>query len=176
MVFAVSDQASAIAPFFLAGRSSTTIQIEVNGQLSNTVTLPVAPTKPGIFSIDQSGGGQGAVLNQDFSINTAANPAARGSVVQIFMTGGGQTTLGGGVDGGLVSFTPPFPELIAPVSVTIGGQVVPVVYKGGAPGLVYGLVQINATVAAGVPSGSAVPLRVTIGGVVSQAGITIAVQ
>jgi uncharacterized protein (TIGR03437 family) len=174
MVYAVGDYASAVAPFWLAGRANTTIRVEVDGQLSNAVTLPVVATKPGIFSLNQSGTGQGAVLNPDYSVNGPANPVARwpDSYVQIYLTGGGITNPAG-VDGGLVGS--PLPVVVANVSVTIGGQNVPVYYAGGAPGLVHGVIQINAGTA-GVPTGAAVPVTIIIGGVASQAGITIAVQ
>ncbi len=175
MVFALTSQSSAVAPFSLAGRSSTTIQIEKDGVLSNAVTIPVSVAKPTIFSINQTGRGPGAVLNQDFSLNSAANPAARGSAVQIFMTGGGATNPPS-VDGALAPSTAQLAELVAPVSVTIGGRTADVVYKGGAPGLINGLVQVNVLVAEDTPVGGAVELLVTVGGVRSQAGITIAVN
>src|SRR5207247_11328839 len=40
MVFASGNQVSAIVPFSTAGRSSTSIQVEYNGVLSNKVNLP----------------------------------------------------------------------------------------------------------------------------------------
>ena len=49
--------------------------------------LPVVSVTPGIFTIDGTGTGQGAIVNQDGTVNSAANPAARGSVVSIYMTG-----------------------------------------------------------------------------------------
>lgn len=175
MVFAVSSQASAVAPFALAGRSTTTVQIESDGRLSNPVTLTVTPTKPSIFSINQTGSGPGAVLNQDFSVNSAANPAAVGSAIQIFLSGGGQTAPAS-VDGELAPSSQPLSELLAPVSVTVGGVPATVVYSGGAPGLINGLVQVNAILGEGTPSGEAVLLVVTVGNAESQVGITIAVE
>jgi|GEM_PF-3740854 len=174
MVFAFSGQSSAVAPFALFDQTETTIQIEKDGVLSNPVTMPVVSTKPSIFSINQSGMGPGAVLNQDFSLNGAGNPAAIGSVVQIFLSGGGQTNPPS-TDGALAPSAVPLAELIASVTVTIGGQPAQVVYKGGAPGLINGLVQVNAVVAEGTPAGN-VELVVTVGGVASQPGVTVAVQ
>lgn len=175
MVFAVSTQASAIAPFSLAGQASTTIQVEVYGQRSAPITVPVAAAKPAIFTLNQSGTGPGAVLNQDFSVNSAANPAARGAVVQIFLTGGGVTNPAS-EGGSLAPSVPPFAELTADVSVSIGGQPAQVVYAGGAPGLVNGLVQVNAVVAGETPVGDAVEIVISVGGAASQSGVTIAVR
>ncbi len=51
-------------------------------------------TSPGIglFSLSADPSQPGAILNQDSSVNTAASPAAQGSVVQIFGTGFAQAT------------------------------------------------------------------------------------
>jgi uncharacterized protein (TIGR03437 family) len=59
-------------------------------------------------------------------------------------------------------------------SVTIGGKSAQVLYAGAAPGLVEGVVQINAVVPAGVAANAAI--TVTIGGVTSPAGVTVAVR
>jgi len=40
--------------------------------------------------MNQSGNGQGAILNQDNTVNGPGNPAATGSVIQIFATGEGR--------------------------------------------------------------------------------------
>ncbi len=58
---------------------------------SNAVTVPVQATAPGIFAADGSGTGGGAILNQDYSLNVRLNPAARGSVIAIYLTGAGVT-------------------------------------------------------------------------------------
>jgi uncharacterized protein (TIGR03437 family) len=66
--------------------------------------------------------------------------------------------------------------LTQPVSVTIGGIDAPVSYKGGAPSAVAGVTQINAQIPSAVTPGTAVPIVITIGGVPSQAGVTVAVK
>ena len=172
MVAVARNQVSAIVPYGVEGQDSTTITVEVDGSVSNPVTLPVAAASPGIFSRSQTGVGQGAILNQDSSLNSAGNPAAKGSV--IFMTGGGQTSIPGR-DGELVPLTQPFPTLVGDVSVTIGGMPAQLVYTGAAPGLVWGVVQINVFVPEGLTVSGDVELEVTIAGVASQPGITVAV-
>jgi uncharacterized protein (TIGR03437 family) len=173
MIYTWTPQVSAVVPYGVNGKSTTQVQVEYQGVLSNAVTVNVAPSTPGIFSLDSSGTGQGAVLNQDYSVNGAGNPAAANSVVQIFATGGGQTNPPG-IDGKLVDL--PLPQLLLPVTVTIGGLDAPVQYSGGAPGEVAGMVQINAVVSPNVQTGGAVPVLVRIGGVPTQDGITIAVR
>ena len=59
--------------------------------------------------------------------------------------------------------------------VTIGGQNAKALYAGAAPGLVAGLLQVNAVVPAGVASGDQ-PIVVTVGTVASQTGVTVAVK
>ena len=57
----------------------------------------------------------------------------------------------------------------------MGGIDAKVQFSGAAPNLVLGVVQVNVFVPAGVPSGNA-SLEVTIGGVSTQAGVTVAIQ
>ena len=101
------------------------MQVEYRGVRSNAVTLAVAATAPGLFTANSSGKGQGAILNQDGTVNTAANPAAAGSIVQIFLTG--------------------LPPNGAPVTVKIHDYTVTPVYAAAAPGFI-GLQQVNAEV------------------------------
>ena len=135
--------------------------------------LPVAPTSPAMFSLDRSGFGPGAILNQDYSVNGPGNRAAPGSVIQIFATGEGQTNPPG-VDGKLATGALPAPNL--PVSVTIGGLPAIVPYAGAAPGLVAGVVQVNAVVPLSIASGSAVPVFLRFGGATSPRSVTVAIE
>ncbi|MDQ6677961.1 MAG: hypothetical protein M3Z09_11755, partial [Acidobacteriota bacterium] len=61
-------------------------------------------------------------------------------------------------------------------SVTVGGQPATVSYAGSAPGLVSGVMQLNVIVPAGVASGAAVPVIVTVGSASSQQNVTAAIQ
>jgi uncharacterized protein (TIGR03437 family) len=134
----------------------------------------LAPTAPAIFASGQNGSGQGAILNQDLSVNSSNNPAARGSVIAIYGTGEGQT-LPAGITGSVTSTTPNFPSFVAPVTVTVGGQPAQVVYSGEAPGLVAGVFQVNVFVPNNVATGNQ-PVQVSIGGVQSPNVITVAIK
>jgi uncharacterized protein (TIGR03437 family) len=176
-VLAVSaGQVNAIVPYGVAGRTETRVQVEYQGRRTPEVVVPVAPAAPAIFALDASGSGPGAVLNQDYTVNSAQNPAPRGSVIQIFATGGGETRPAG-VDGRVVlpEFGP-IPAQALGVKVTIGGVPAAVQYAGAAPRLVAGVMQVNAVVPAGVPPGSAVPVVLEVGGMASPATVTVAVR
>ncbi len=69
----------------------------------------------------------------------------------------------------------PLPLVRLPVSVRIGGIEAAVQYAGGAPTLVAGVLQVNAVVPNGVTPGN-VPVVIVIGGVESQANLTVAVK
>jgi uncharacterized protein (TIGR03437 family) len=173
LTYASSSQVNAIVPFEIAGATSTEVQVEVNGVTSSAVPLLIAPSSPAIFTSPSGGGGQGAVLNQDNSPNSAANPAAIGSVLQVFATGAGQTSPAG-VDGQLAGATPSTPVLN--VTAQIGGVNAPVEYAGSSSGLVAGVLQVNVVVPAGAPTGDAVPLTLTIGNNPSPQGVTVAIH
>jgi uncharacterized protein (TIGR03437 family) len=152
------------------GRASVQIQVEYQGTLSKAITLPVVATAPGIFTMNAQGTGQGAILNSNYSVNSAANPAARGDFTQIYATGGG--VIPGAVDNTLAKSGA---LDLSKVSARIGGVPANVSYAGVAPGLTVGALQLNVQVPAGVAPGSAVPVDITIGGVTSQA-VTMAVR
>jgi uncharacterized protein (TIGR03437 family) len=173
MIYSKSGQVSAVAPYGLAGKTTTNVQVQYQGATSIAVAVPVQPATPGVFSLDASGLGPGAILNQDSSLNSGPNPAAKGSVVAIYCTGGG-TTNPASADSGITGT--PLPLLTGSVSVTIGGIDAKVLYSGGAPQAIAGLTQINVEVPAAVTAGPSVPLVVQVGTGQSQAGLTMAVK
>jgi uncharacterized protein (TIGR03437 family) len=158
LLYVSGGQIAGIVPYAIAGKSSTQVVVEYRGQTSTTLTVPVTASSPAIFTINAAG--QGAILNQDNSVNGASNPAAAGSLVVIFATGEGQTDPGG-VDGRIAATV--FPKPALPVSVTIGGIDAQILYAGAAPGAVAGAFQINAQIPANVTPGQAVPVVLKVG-------------
>lgn len=173
LVYASPGQLNAIVPYETATSGVARIRVSLNAALSGAWDVPLAGAAPAIFTTEATGVGQGAVLNQDSSLNGAANPAVRGSVIQIFATGEGQTSPAGrtGTVTGSVGGAP-----VLHVTVTIGGIEAVLQFAGSAPSAVAGLFQVNAVVPQGAPSGSAVPVVLSVGGVLSPSGVTIAVQ
>ncbi len=173
LLYVSRNQIGAVVPFGVADRDSVQVQVEVDNVRSFPSEISVVPARPGVFSLDMSGGGPGAVLNEDGSINSPANPASKGSIVTIYSTGGGQTAPAS-ADGQVIG--PPPRRLMLPVEAFVGGLPAEVTYAGGAPGLVSGTVQINVRVPANVLSSDAVPVLLNIDGVNTQPGITMAVR
>ena len=173
LIYVSATQVSAIVPYAVAGKATTQLQLDYRGIKSNVLSLAVAPAAPGMFSLDSTGKGPGAILNQDMSVNSVSNPASRGGIVVLYVTGEGQTRPPG-VDGKLTGGELPKPVL--PVSVRIGGLEAEMFYAGGAPGLVAGLLQVNARVPEGVSPGNSVPVVLRVGVTESQPGVTVAIQ
>lgn len=172
LVFVRSDQISAIVPFAVAGKPSTTITVDAGGRLSNAVAMPVAGSAPGVFTLNSSGTGASAVLDLNFQAVGPNNVVDPGEIILIFAHGGGLTNplLG---DGELVGNTLPF--INQNVAVDIDGLPADVLYAGGAPGLVNGVLQVNARVPPGVGAGP-VSMRITVGDISSQPGTTIQIS
>jgi uncharacterized protein (TIGR03437 family) len=172
LVYASATQVSGIVPYEVAGKSTTQVTARYQGSTTTALAVNVASAVPALFSADFSGKGQGAILNQDGTYNSSANPAAPGSVIVLFGTGEGQTSPAG-VDGLIAAGLPPKPTQT--VTVTIAGKPVDVAYQGGAPQEVAGLYQLNVTVPVGTPSGNQ-PVVLTVGGISSLTGFTVAVK
>jgi uncharacterized protein (TIGR03437 family) len=175
VLYASGGQVNVVVPYSVAGKSTTQLQLEYLGVLSNPVALQVAATAPGVFSVTGSGQGPGAILNvRDGTVNSAVNPVAQGDWVSIFATGAGVTTPAS-VDGIVVASAPlPLPN--ANVTVTIGGLPCQLNFDGAAPGLVSGVLQINAQVPAELTPGPSVPVQISIGTATSLPAVTVAVQ
>jgi trimeric autotransporter adhesin len=176
ILYSSATQVNAIVPYEVASRTTSQITIMNNGTTSANFPVQVVATAPGIFSLSQNGSGQGAILNQDSSVNGASNAAAKNSVIQIFATGEGQL-VPAGTTGCVTTTKPPFPMPVAtPVTVKIGGQTATTEFVGSAPGLVCGALQVNAIIPSTVGDGPQ-SISLTIGTATNSAqNITVAVQ
>jgi uncharacterized protein (TIGR03437 family) len=175
IIYARTDQTSVMVPYGIAGRTTTNIRIVYTGVQSDSIPYNVVAAAPGIYTANSSGSGQGAILNQNFSVNSSANPAAKGSVVTIYLTGEG-TTSPAGVDGRIapVDGSGLFRPLL-PVTATIGGQPATVEYFGTAPGIVYGVMQANLRIGANAATGN-LAVVINVGVNSTQPNVTVAVQ
>jgi uncharacterized protein (TIGR03437 family) len=173
MIYASATQLGAIVPYEIAGQSTVNVVVVNQGNPSAPFPVKIANFHTAVFTNNASGTGQGAVLNQDLSRNGSMNPAARGQVVAIYGTGEGVTTPPG-LDGRITGLAVPVAS--AACSATVGGVAATVLYCGETPDAVNGLVQVNVRIPSSVTPGAGVPVSIAIGGVSSQAGVTIAVN
>jgi len=156
LVYVSPTQINTIVPFALAGQTSAQVVVTRFGMVSAAVTVPLQATSPGIFTVSQSGSGEGAIWQQgangQFTLNGSTNPAPSGTALEIFATGMGV-------------WTPPAQSDVAlfggasfktqPVSVTIGGQPAQLLYAGTIGGMLssWSVLQVNAVVPNGLSTG-----------------------
>src|SRR4029077_12503161 len=76
-----SGEIDCVAPFEITASPTTSIQVQNNGVKSNPVLMPVIGVAAQILD----------VFNEDFTINSATNPAKPGSIVSMYIAGAGQT-------------------------------------------------------------------------------------
>ena len=157
LYFVSDEQINAQVPYETAAATELELTVTHRGRSSAAATVRTTPTKAGLFPV---------VLNQDGTVNSAANPAAPGTVVVLFLTGQGVTTPPS-VTGALPMNG--YPEPVAPVVVEVGGEALEILFKGQAP-LTAGVMQINARLGSGA---GALAVRVRVGDAVSQAGVVV---
>jgi uncharacterized protein (TIGR03437 family) len=139
ILFSNSTQINLLVPPELTAKSSAQLIVTSGGTASAAKAVALSPMTPAIFP--------GAVLNQDYSVNSAANPAKLGSVIQIFATGLSGT---------------------GAISAQLGGRMINTPYYGGpAPGLL-GVQQVDLFVPIDLPEG---PAQVQVCGNVADARI-----
>ena len=142
-----------------AGSAQVQVLQSATGLILGSGTVGMNTVAPAMFTTSQTGIGQIAARNQDDTVNSPSNAAARNSVIQLFGTGQGIVP-GGPQDGHLPSGivnTPSKPQVF------IGGFQVPsanVAFSGLAPCCV-GLWQINVTIPETTAPGNTVSLLVT---------------
>jgi len=133
----ISVQESAIVCFVpFAARQFAQVTVTANGQKSNTARIGIVAQAPEIL----------AVVNQDGTSNSAANPAAQGSVITVYVSGLGQTNPAS-VDGTVNPSNAAMP--LVPVSGFVDRYPVMPQFAGVAKGLVAGIMQVHLLVPTG---------------------------
>jgi uncharacterized protein (TIGR03437 family) len=181
LFFVSAGQINFQFPWELTGVTSASATVTARGSTSSSQTVRLAAAGPGIFSTNSQGTGQGAIQIANTVTFAApagsiagvdARPVKRGEFLTIYCTGLGDVDVrpanGAGAPANPVANTKTRP------TVTIGAVDAPVSFAGLSPGFV-ALYQVNVQVPANAPSGAAVQVVVTSGGVASNA-VTIAVE
>ena len=163
----------AVAPYALAGKARTDVQVDYLGQVSNLITLPVAAVSPGILTLNETGFGPALARTPDYNFSDVNNPLVQGSEAILYITGEGQTSPEG-EDGKVIGSDLKKPLL--PVRVLLNEQPLEVTYAGSAPGQISGLMQINVKIPFDAAIGEAVPLKVYVGETQAQSNVTVSVR
>jgi uncharacterized protein (TIGR03437 family) len=170
LIYAGAGQVNALIPQNLNPNTSYQLLIQRGSTLSVPAPLTVSEYQPAIYTLDFSGAGQGIVEIAGTTLLAApagngSRPVKRGSeYLSVFATGLGPLIGTNGevppTDGAGAPLTTLY-QTTAMVTATIGGVDAPVLFSGLTPSLV-ALYQVNIQVPAGVPSGDAVPLLLTV--------------
>ena len=176
-IFDSGSSVSFQVPFNISGSTAT---VQVTSTLSGTllssaiVTVPVAPTAPGIYTANGMGSGTGYYLDSSGLIPEYSQAVQTGDTIVLFATGFGVTNPA--VATGSLGPTPGA-AAVAQVTMTINNQPVTPSFAGLEPGSVSGATvgydQVVFTVPSTltVPTGqtqASFPVVITVGGVVSQ--------
>lgn len=183
-IYVSATQINVTVPWEINGQTSANVVVTYNGNSSAPTNVSVNTVAPAIYTLNSTGSGQAAAINQNGTFNGPAGsttvPAPEGSVVVLYATGCGQTSPPGTT--GSVSPTTQLLEVTAPVSVSFGPLSNPlygtVKFIGAAPGLVTGVCQVNVQLPPD-PTGALAGnpfVTLTVNGVSSTQGPTIAVQ
>ena len=121
-----------VAPFELAGKTTTTMQVNYNGVQSNAVLVTVAPFVGQVLG----------VYNQDFSANSQGNPAKPGSGIVVYFAGVGQTDPPS-QDGTVNSAPYAAPAMAIQILDSAHLTPLPLAWIGAAPNLAAGIFQVN---------------------------------
>ncbi len=175
LLFSSAGQINAQVPYGIA--TNTEHQLVVQRGTSFTVPEPVtvADAQPAVFTLSQSGQGQGLVFVATATTSVladASNPAKANDVVVIWCAGLGAVNPSA-VAGSAAPSLPPA-TTVDTVTVSIGGVNAPVQFAGLASGFT-GLYQVTAVVPAGVTPGNDVPVILSVSGQDSPP-VTMAVQ
>jgi uncharacterized protein (TIGR03437 family) len=172
LFYADGGQVNAQVPFELTPGMATLV-VTGKDAAGAPGTVTIVSAQPGVFTVSQSGTGQGVVLDGLNNLVDSNHAVKAGEAVVIYATGLGATSPAVAT-GQAAPAVPPLALVTTPVKVTIGGVDAAVEFAGLAPGFV-GLYQVNARVPAGVTVGNAVALVLTQNGVPSNT-VTIAVK
>ncbi len=166
LLFVSPFQANLQLPFGLSGTQT----VEATSKYGTArFDISLLDAAPGIFLVGPSAP---AVLNQDGTLNAVLNPAARGSVLQVFATGLG--AVAPSVTTGSLAPPSPLSYVSAAVTAAIDGQPAQVLFAGLAPGFA-GLYQVNILIPSTLPPRAAAPLVIHAAGQDSNT-VPVAVQ
>jgi uncharacterized protein (TIGR03437 family) len=160
LLYVSEGQVNAVAPFDLGDQSIWSVVVEYNGVTSNVSSMTAADASPAPFLQGPPRDSYIALLNEDGTLNSPANPARVGSTVAMWTSGMGRFSAPL-LDGVIVEGD--LPALESEIEVDVFGIPAQVRYAGAAPGLVAGVAQVNFVIPAGAENASRVWIRIRAG-------------
>ncbi len=165
---------------FLSVSRPTSVPLTINqGGQATSISVTVQPYAPALFTSNGGGTGQASALIANTASVAApagtfpgSRPIHIGEYLSIYCTGMGDVSNRPSL--GSPAPMNPLSQTLTTPAVTIGGVAATVSFSGLAPGYA-GLYLVNAQVPAASPTGDAVPIAVTIGGLTSNTA-TVAVD
>ena len=146
LLWASATQINLLAPYGIAGKATTTIEVLTPAGTSQALELTVAPTQPNTF----------VIVNADGTVNGPNHLAVAGSILTVYAGGAG--ALNRSLPDGSIASNPA-PAPVAPVSIVFPQYYVNLfpgglagecpetperlLYAGGSPGLVVNALQID---------------------------------
>jgi uncharacterized protein (TIGR03437 family) len=178
VIYSSARQVSAAAPTSLQPDRPGFLVVEYDDIQSVPYPVLSAKASPAIFTTSGAGTGNAAAFQADAAtgnlvLNSDKTPAVKGDILVLYATGLGPT-LPIPWDGFVA--TEPSAASIPNVSVLLGDINAEVLYAGATPGLITGIVQINARIPDNAPTGKAVPLTVRVENIASPAGVTLNIK
>ncbi len=160
-------------PWELEGATELQVVVRSIGISAPPLQLSLSPVAPALLSADGTGTGQGAILVAGTSqLAGPSRPVKRTEAVAIYCTGLGPVTAAP-ASGSAAPLDSLAHTLDAP-SVKFGGVAGTVLYSGLAPGLV-GVYQVNVQLPPDAPTGTAVPVVLTMPGGASNT-VTVSIE
>ncbi len=165
LFYAGDGQVNAVVPYDLATNTKHQLVVVRGNSISVPQSVLIGVARPGVFTVDASGKGQGHVYKIGAAGNqilaNAANPAKPGDTLVVYCSGLGAVTpaLEAGASAPLEFLTSTVDTLTA----TIGGLPATVAFSGLTPGST-GLYQVNVVVPSGVLNNDATTLAFSISG------------
>lgn len=155
LLYTSHGQINAQIPYDVPANTEQQLYVRRGKTLSVPEKFIIAPTQPGIFTVNQQGFGQGYVLLADgVTVADPSSPAEPGSEVVLYASGLGAVTPA--LEAGEPAPNPP-PQVVAPLQVTIGGQRATLVSATLSPG-VTGRYEVRVQVPANAPAGNEIPV------------------
>jgi len=178
VIYSSARQLSAAAPNILEPDRQNMLEVEYNGVKSVAYSILSARASPALFTASGAGTGNVAAFQTDpvkgdLTLNSDKSPATKGLILILYATGAGP-----GLpvpQNGLVAIEAST-NSIPNVSVLLGDVAAEVLYAGTAPGLITGIVQINARIPDNAPIGKAVPIWIKVDNLASPAGVTLNIK